>query len=97
MIIVTGSVTIKAENIDTAITLSLEHVNRSRQENGCISHAVNIDVEDANTLFFYEQWTDNQALMEHFAVPASQQFAASLTKLAEKAAQLNIYEAQKTR
>lgn len=97
MIIVTGSVTIKLENIDAALALSLEHVNRSRLENGCISHAVNIDAEHANTLFFYEQWADNQVLMEHFAVPASQQFVASLTELAEKAPQLNIYEAQKTR
>lgn len=95
MIIVTGSVTVKPQNIETAIALSLEHVHRSRLENGCISHAVNVDTENANTLFFYEQWSTNQALMDHFAVPESKQFAASLTELAEQAPQLNIYEAQK--
>lgn len=97
MIIVTGSITVKPENIDAALALSLEHVKRSRLENGCISHAVNIDAEHATTLFFYEQWADNQVLLDHFAVPKSQQFAASLTELAEQAPQLNIYEAQKTR
>ncbi|NNL57278.1 MAG: antibiotic biosynthesis monooxygenase, partial [Pseudomonadales bacterium] len=46
MIIVTGSVQIKPGKLDAALQLSLEHVHRSRQEEGCISHAVNTDAEN---------------------------------------------------
>ena len=45
MIIVTGSAQVRAEAIDEALRLSLEHVHRSRTEPGCLLHSVHRDVE----------------------------------------------------
>ena len=61
MIVVTGSVTVRTETFDEARRLSLEHVHRSRQEPGCISHGVHVDCENPLRLVFFEQWADRAA------------------------------------
>ena len=93
MIVVTGSVTVRPETFEEARRLSLEHVHRSRQEPGCISHAVHVDCENPLRLVFFEQWADRAALLAHFAVPASRDFVKSLQSLAAAATTLELYDA----
>ncbi len=93
MIVVTGSVTARPETFDEARRLSLEHVHRSRQEPGCISHAVHVDCEEPLKLVLFEQWADRAALAAHFAVPASGAFVRSLRSLAAGATAISLYEA----
>ena len=93
MIVVTGSVTARADSFDEVRRLSLEHVHRSRLEPGCISHAVHIDCENPLRLVFIEQWTDRATLLAHFAVPASRQFVRALQSLAAAATTIEIYDA----
>jgi quinol monooxygenase YgiN len=95
MILVTGSVTAREECLNEVRQLSLEHVQRSRSEPGCISHAVHIDCENPLRLVFVEQWTDSAALLEHFAVPASRDFVRALQPLAATATTLEIYQASR--
>jgi antibiotic biosynthesis monooxygenase len=61
MIIITGSVTGTSETIDELLAASLEHVRRSREEPGCISHAVHRDVENPLRLVFFERWESAEA------------------------------------
>jgi quinol monooxygenase YgiN len=93
MIVVTGSVTAREDSLAEIRQLSLEHVQRSRQEAGCISHAVHVDCENPLRLVFIEQWTDRAALLAHFAVPASRDFVRALRPLASAAATLELYDA----
>jgi len=93
MIVVTGSVTARADTLAEVRQLSLEHVHRSRKEAGCISHAVHVDCEDPLRLVFIEQWTDRAALLAHFAVPASRDFVRALRPLASAATTLELYDA----
>jgi quinol monooxygenase YgiN len=93
MIVVTGSVTARADSFDEVRKLSLEHVRRSRTEPGCISHTVHVDCENPLRLVFFEQWADRAALLAHFAVPASRDFVRSLQALAESATTIELYEA----
>ncbi len=95
MIVVTGSVTAREDFFDEVQKLSLEHVHRSRQEPGCISHAVHVDCEDPLRLVFVEQWADRAALLAHFAVPASRNFVRALQPLAAAATTIEIYDATK--
>jgi quinol monooxygenase YgiN len=95
MIVVTGSVTARADTFDEVRRLSLEHVHRSRNEPGCISHAVHVDCENPLRLVFFEQWTDRAALLAHFAVPASGETVRSLQSLAAAATSLELYDATK--
>jgi quinol monooxygenase YgiN len=93
MIMVTGSVTARADSLDEIRRLSLEHVHRSRKEPGCIAHAVHADCENPLRLVFLEQWADRAALSAHFAVPASHDFVRALQPLAAASSTLEIYDA----
>jgi quinol monooxygenase YgiN len=93
MIVVTGSATVQRDSIDEARRLSLEHVQRSREEPGCISHAVHVDCENPYRLVFVEQWEDRAALLAHFAVPASRQFIKALSQLLVEPSTIEIYDA----
>src|SRR5947208_14137131 len=93
MIVVTGSVTARADSFDEVRELSLEDVRRSRSEPGCISHAVHVDCENALRLVFIEQWADRAALLAHFAVPASRDFVRALQPLAFAATSIELYDA----
>ena len=93
MIIVTGSFTAKEGCLAEALAASLEHVHRSRQEPGCLSHAVQIDAENPQRLVFFEEWADQAALQAHFAVPASRAFAKTVAGLAAGAPTLQMYQA----
>jgi quinol monooxygenase YgiN len=92
MIVVTGSVTTRQDSFDEARRLSLEHVHRSRREQGCISHAVHVDCENPLRLVFVERWTDRGALVAHFAVPASNEFVRALQPLAAASPTIEIYD-----
>jgi quinol monooxygenase YgiN len=93
MIVVTGSVTAREDSFSEVRKLSLEHVHRSRNEPGCISHAVHVDCENPLRLVFVEQWTDRAALLAHFAMPASRGFVRALEPLAAAATTIEIYDA----
>jgi quinol monooxygenase YgiN len=93
MILVTGSVTARADTLEAVLKLSLEHVHRSRQERGCMAHAVHADCENPLRLVFVEQWADRAALSAHFGVSASRDFVRALQSLASARSTLEIYEA----
>jgi quinol monooxygenase YgiN len=93
MIIVLGHVDAGPGTIDDALALSLDHVRRSREEPGCISHQVHRDVENPYRLVFVERWTDRDALTTHFQVPESAAFAEAVTQLAVEDPVMEIYTA----
>ena len=94
MLIVTASFTARPDTIDEVLALSLEHVERSREEPGCIAHAVHRDAEDTLRVVFLEQWEDAEALRTHLRVPAARSFGKEATALAAAPPEMTIYEAQ---
>ena len=97
MIIVTGSVVARPEAFDELLALCREHVERSRSEPGCISHAVYRDVENPIRLVFFEQWDSREALATHFEVPASGAFVNAARDLTSETPTLHIYNAETAR
>jgi quinol monooxygenase YgiN len=94
VLIVTGSVQARPDSIDHILALSIAHVRRSRQEPGCLAHAVHRDCEDALRLVFVEHWADADALRAHFRVPASGAFVQEVSALAASPPEISIYEAR---
>jgi quinol monooxygenase YgiN len=94
MILVTGSILARQEAFDDVLRLSLEHVERSRKEPGCVFHAVHVDCQNPLRLFFFEQWADEAALRAHFAVPASREFVRSLSDRIVETSGAEIYRAE---
>jgi quinol monooxygenase YgiN len=93
MILVLGSVVAKEGSVGAVLSLSQQHVLRSRKEPGCLAHAVHADTENPNRLVFVEQWSNEEALWEHFKVPASRAFAKELATLAAEPPSITIYSA----
>jgi quinol monooxygenase YgiN len=94
MIIVTGSILAREDTFDDVLRLSLEHVERSRKEPGCISHDVHVDCQDPMRLFFFERWADEAALRAHFAVADTRTFVRSLKGRIAGTTGTQIYRAE---
>ncbi|SFQ00371.1 Quinol monooxygenase YgiN [Bradyrhizobium sp. Ghvi] len=94
MIIVVGSVDGRSESFERLMKVSLEHVHRSRGEEGCIEHVVQVDCEAPLRLRFFERWRDAVALEAHFARPESRAFVQDVAKLCAKPPVMTIYEAE---
>ena len=82
MIIVLATVKVLSGSMRQALELSTEHVARSRQEPGCLSHAVLQDTGQPDHLFFVEEWESEEALKNHIAVPATAEFVNELITMA---------------
>ena len=93
MLIVTGTLSARADTFDEVLALSLEHVARSLAEPGCIEHGVAVDANDGLRLVFFERWADRAALDAHFRVPASRAFGKAVAALVAHPPTLNVYEA----
>jgi quinol monooxygenase YgiN len=96
VLIVTGSIRARADTIERILALSLEHVQRSRQEPGCLFHSVHHDAEDPLRLVFLEHWADADALRAHFQVAASGVFVNEVAALADGSPEMAIYDARPT-
>lgn len=94
MIIVTGQAIAREGTDEEMQKLAVEHVQRSRDEPGCISHAVSRDVEHPRRFVFVERWTDMAALQIHFRVDASLQFAKAMAQLSDGRPEMAIYQAE---
>jgi quinol monooxygenase YgiN len=93
VIVITGSIVASEETVDELQRLAIEHVHRSRLEPGCLSHSVHRDVENPLRLVFFEQWTDMDAVLTHFAVPDSGAFVAAAADLSSEPPTLELYDA----
>lgn len=94
MIVVTGTVVARPDRFDEVRRLGIEHSARSRAEPGCIAHNVHVDCENPMQLFFFEQWSDEKALRDHFAVPATRDFVRALQTLIVETTGAQIYRAE---
>lgn len=94
MIIVWGRVEIQPEHLETAKSISMEHVERSLAEPGCLHHSAQIPIDNSNAVVFYEEWQDMAALQVHFKVPASIRFVESIAKIAVAPPTLKIFDSE---
>ena len=92
MIMVTGSVTARPDTFDALRQASLDHVHRSRTEDGCLLHSVQVDCENALRLFFYEEWRDMASLRVHGEQAGSREFLRAVRELAAASEPITVRE-----
>ena len=92
MIIVLGSVLVKDGRIDEALEISQQHVERSRNEPGCIAHGVYLDSENSQRLVFVEKWSYQASLSQHFKESKSIEFVKNLEDFVSQAPEMSIYD-----
>lgn len=92
MILVIGHATAKPDTLQAMLAISVEHVQRSRAEPGCLSHEVSTDALQPLRLTFVERWSDMAALQVHFRVEASRAFGKALAAMADGPPQIHVYQ-----
>ena len=92
MILVIGHALAKPDTLQAMLSISVEHVLRSRAEPGCISHEVSTDAQDPLRLTFVERWSDMPALQAHFRVDASRAFGKALAAMADGTPEIYVYQ-----
>jgi quinol monooxygenase YgiN len=78
MIIVHGTIPIRAERREQALDLARWMEYESRREDGCISYEFFVGLSDPNTLMLLQEWETAEALAEHFNTDHMERFLEAL-------------------
>lgn len=78
MIIVHGTIPIKAQHRDQALKLMLWMERASRAEDGCITYEFFVGLSNPNTLLLFQEWETAEALAEHFNTDHMERFLKAL-------------------
>ncbi len=78
MIVLHAAVPIAAEHREDALETIEDLVEDSRAEEGMIDYRATTDVEDPNTVRFFEQYEDEAAMQSHLETDHYLEFARAL-------------------
>ena len=93
MIIVSGTVAIKAGRRDAAVRVAQTMVAATVKEPGCLRYRFYADLDDPDTFFLYEEWESEEALATHFQTEHMRAFQAELPGLLGGALDIRRYTA----
>ncbi|MEZ5810606.1 MAG: putative quinol monooxygenase [Rhizobiaceae bacterium] len=69
MLYVIATLTIQPGSLDEVVDAARPCLEATREEPGCISYDLNMDVTDNTRLVFVERWKNRAALEAHFNAP----------------------------
>ena len=81
MIIVHGTIPLRADCREQALQLARRMAVATRAEMGCISYDFYIGLSDPNTLMLFQEWESMDALMGHFQTEHMEEFLRELPDL----------------
>ncbi|WP_171129630.1 MULTISPECIES: putative quinol monooxygenase [unclassified Ruegeria] len=81
MLIVTGTVEVSADNVETATQAAQIMVAETMKEPGCLIYEFSQVLGHVNLFRVYEEWEDQAALEAHFATPHMAEFGRVLGEI----------------
>jgi len=96
MIVVTGTVRVRADRRAEAAAVAREMAAATRREAGCVSYRFATDLDDPDTICIVEEWESAEALRRHFATPHMATFQARIPELVAGPPAITFYEATPT-
>ena len=81
MIIVHGTIPLRADCRERAIDLARDMALATREEPGCLSYDFYVGLSDPNTLMLFQEWESMEALMGHFQTDHMDQFLKELPEV----------------
>jgi quinol monooxygenase YgiN len=78
VIIVQGSIPVRPECRNQALSMAKEMVAASRLESGCVSYDFYVGLADPNTLMLFQEWESLDALQLHFETKHMDEFLQQL-------------------
>lgn len=92
MIVVTGEFQIDPEDIAKMHEVAVTMMQETAKEDGCVCYRFYQDIEHADRIRVYEEWTDRAALEAHFTAPHMAAFREALTKIRVQSRELKTIE-----
>ena len=91
MIVIAGSVRVKAEKREAAVRAALTMAEATRAEPGCLTYRFSADLADPTTFLIFEEWEDDEALARHFASAHMEAFRRAIPDLVAGPAAIKRY------
>lgn len=81
---------VKEGKVEEFKAVAKELIEKSREEEGCISYNLNVDINNEHILTFIEEWKDKEAIQLH---NNSTHFKTIVPKLGElrESSEVNLY------
>ena len=95
MIIVTATITAKPGERDNIIIKSLNLIESTRLESGCISYNLYANTEGDDILLMLEQWENLEVLETHMQTEHFKAFGVAIENLLARKLDIAIYSADK--
>ena len=92
MLVVTGRIEVQPSQIEALRGAVSSMVAATRAEEGCEKYQFAVDIDEANVIHLFEQWTSSDALDEHFATAHFAVFTDALLSAASGPAEFNRYD-----
>jgi quinol monooxygenase YgiN len=74
MLVIAGTIPVKAEQREEAKRLARWLETETRKEPGCLMYTFYADQTDPNLFFIFEEWDSEEALQKHFQTEHMKQF-----------------------
>lgn len=81
MIIVHGTIPLRPDCREQALTLAREMARATQAEVGCISYDFYVGLSDPNTLMLFQEWESMESLMGHFQTEHMDEFLKRLPEV----------------
>ena len=91
-VIVAGTVRVPPENAEALRPHQDAMLAASRAEDGCITYAYAIDVQDPGLIRVFEVWRDQAAIDAHFKAPHMATWRAACAELGVFDRKLSLYD-----
>jgi quinol monooxygenase YgiN len=92
MIVIAGSVRVRADARDEAIRAALAMATATQAEPGCRAYRFSADLADPTLFYIHEEWDSPEALQAHFATPHMATFRAVLPRIVAGPPAITRYE-----
>jgi len=92
MIVIAGSIPVKAEKREEAVAAALVMAAATQKEEGCITYQFYSNLADPNTLFIFEEWENAKTLAAHGETSHMAEFRKVLPEVVNGPAALKKYE-----
>ena len=97
MIVIAGTISVKAETREEAVQAALVMQRATQQEEGCLAYRFHADLEDPNTFFLFEEWESQKHLDAHFKTEHMKVFRSVIPKLFNGPSDLKYYVIESSR
>jgi quinol monooxygenase YgiN len=92
MLVITGRITVKADEMAVLLTAASELVVATLAEEGCSRYQFSVDIDETLVLHLFEEWKSSEALDFHFSTPHFATFSDVLLSAADGPSEFNRYE-----